>query len=196
MDRREGSPRRGNHVALKHAVLAALTSREGSGYELSKRFDASVANFWPASSQQVYRELDRLEGEGMVKARTVRQEKRPDKRVFSITRDGSRELREFIRNTTRPTVVRDDLLVKVASINPDNRDDVATAIRDRLEFSRRKLEMYEGLREAILGNGTEKEFLAAGPAREDFGPYLALKRGIAFERGNIRWAREVLSVLD
>ena len=183
-------------MALKHAVLAALTSREGSGYELSKRFDASVANFWPASSQQVYRELDRLEGEGLVRARTVKQEKRPDKRVFSITKGGSRELGEFIRSATRPTVIRDDLLVKVASINPENRDDVATAIRGRLDLSRRKLEMYEGLREAILGNDSEEEFLAAGPAREDFGPYLALKRGIAFERGNIRWAREVLSVLD
>ncbi len=78
-------------MALKHAVLAALSTEPGSGYELSKRFDASVANFWPASAQQIYRELDRLEGEGLVRARTVHQQKRPDKRVFRITPAGTDE---------------------------------------------------------------------------------------------------------
>ena len=182
-------------MALKHAVLAALTSEEGSGYELSKRFDTSVANFWPASAQQVYRELDRLEGDGLVKARTVRQQKRPDKRVFRITAAGSDELREFIRASTKPTVIRDDLLVKVASLNGSNAADVASAVRGRLESSRAKLAMYEDLREALLGAGSEEDFLGPGPDRENFGPYLALKRGIAFEKGNVRWAREVLAVL-
>jgi len=183
-------------LGLKHAVLAALTSREESGYELSKRFDASVANFWPASSQQVYRELDRLEGEGLVKARAVRQQKRPDKRVFRITGAGGEELRRFVRGATRPTVIRDDLLVKVASLNGSNAEDVAGAVRDRLNTCREKLAMYETLRTSLLGTETEREFLAAGPDRENFGTYLALKRGIAFEKGNIRWAREVLAVLD
>jgi len=183
-------------MALKHAVLAALTSEEGSGYELSKRFDASVANFWPASQQQVYRELDRLESEGLVKARTVRQTKRPDKRVFRITPAGREELGEFVRGRTRPTVVRDDLLVKVASLNESNAADIAGAVRERLEASREKLKMYESLRETVLAGTTEKEFLGAGPGSENLGPYLALKRGIAFERENVRWMREVLGVLD
>jgi len=183
-------------MALRHAVLAALAAEEGSGYELSKRFDASVANFWPASQQQVYRELDRLESDGLVKARTVRQAKRPDKRVFRVTREGSDELRRFIRSATKPTVIRDDLLVKVASVDEGNAADVASAVRGRLEASREKLRMYEGVRVAILGDGTERDFLASGPNRENFGPYLALKRGIAFERENARWMREVLGLLD
>ncbi len=183
-------------MALKHAVLAALTTEEGSGYELSKRFDTSVANFWPASQQQVYRELDHLEEEGLVRARTVRQQRRPDKRVFRITAAGSRELREFIRGSTRPTVIRDDLLVKVASLNDENAVEVAAAVRARMEASREKLAMYETLRTTLLGDQSERDFLAGGPGRENLGPYLALKRGIAFERGNVRWAREVLVVLD
>src|SRR5437762_1632288 len=38
-------------------------------YELSKRFHVSVANFWSATAQQVYRELDRLEAEGLLRTR-------------------------------------------------------------------------------------------------------------------------------
>ena len=47
-------------MALRHAVLAALLEGEASGYQLSKRFDVSVANFWSATPQQLYRELERL----------------------------------------------------------------------------------------------------------------------------------------
>ena len=182
-------------MALRHAVLAALTSEEGSGYELSKRFDASVANFWPASQQQVYRELDGLERDRLVKARDVRQDKRPDKRVFRITAEGRREMTAFIGSATKPTVIRDDLLVKVACVDDSNAEQGAAAVRDRLEASREKLAMYEQLRTALLDGETEQNFLAGGPGQTHFGPYLALRRGIAFERGNIRWAREVLSSL-
>lgn len=183
-------------MALKHAVLAALSSEESSGYGLSKRFDVSVANFWPASAQQIYRELGRLEEEGLVKARAVRQQKRPDKRVFRITAAGNRELRNFIRGATKPTMIRDDLLVKVASLNESNAGDVAEAVRWRLKTSEEKLAMYESLRASLLGGEPEKAFLAGGTGQDNFGVYLALKRGIAFERGNIRWAREVLALLD
>ena len=182
-------------MALKHAVLAALSAEPGSGYELSKRFDASVANFWPASAQQIYRELDRLESDGMVRARTVRQKKRPDKRVFRITPAGTKELSGFIRSATRPTVIRDDLLVKIASLNSGNAVDVVAAVRARQQASREKLAMYEHLRDALLDGGPERDFLAAGPDRPDFGVYLALKRGISFEKENLNWSREVLSIL-
>jgi DNA-binding PadR family transcriptional regulator len=44
-------------MSLKYAVLAALLEGEASGYELSKVFDVSLANFWAATPQQLYREL-------------------------------------------------------------------------------------------------------------------------------------------
>lgn len=183
-------------MALKHAVLAALTSQESSGYELSKRFDVSVANFWPASSQQIYRELDRLEAEGVVKARTVRQQKRPDKRVFRVTKSGREELEQFIRGKTRPTVIRDDLLVKISCLNKDNAKEIARLVSELRDASKAKSAMYSTLRESLLGDRSEEDFLAAGPSNPNLGAYLALKRGIAFERSNQRWAAEVLAVIN
>ena len=97
--------------------MVALSASDSTGYELSKRFDKSVANFWPASRQQIYRELDRLEEDGLATARLVRQERRPDKRIFTLTASGHEALDEFIRAETAPTVVRDDLLIKVAGID-------------------------------------------------------------------------------
>lgn len=66
-------------VSLRDAVLAALLEGESSGYDLAKDFDASVANFWPATPQQLYRELDRLAGQGLIRARVVHQQRRPNK---------------------------------------------------------------------------------------------------------------------
>lgn len=181
-------------MALKHAVLASLSGEESSGYGLSKRFDVSVANFWPASAQQIYRELDRLERDGLVKARTVRQAKRPDKRVFRVTPAGRAELDDFIRKDNKPTVIRDDLLVKIASLNETNAPDVAAAVGQAAEASKAKLATYEQLQSAILAGRSEEDFLATGPGSPGLGPYLALKRGISFEEENIRWTREVLAL--
>src|SRR5690242_19612668 len=119
--------------------MVALAGGESTGYELSKRFDHSVANFWPASRQQIYRELDRLEADGLATARRVRQQKRPDKRIFSLTGAGREAIDAFIREQTAPTMVRDDLLVKVAGLNEANREDVAAAVREQLAQHEEKL---------------------------------------------------------
>ena len=176
--------------------MVALSNSESTGYDLSKRFDHSVANFWPASRQQIYRELDRLEEDGLATARLVRQERRPDKRIFSLTASGHEAVDEFIRAETAPTVVRDDLLVKIAALDESNRDDVADALRRRLEWHEEKLSSYRELQSAALGGMGEEEYLAGGTGRPGFGPYLTLMRGIEFEEGTVRWAREVLAILE
>lgn len=182
-------------MALRHAVMVALARGESTGYELSKRFDHSVANYWPASRQQIYRELDRLEDDGLATARRVRQQKRPDKRVFSLTPAGGAAIDDFIRDRTAPTMVRDDLLVKVAGLDAGNREDVAAAVREQLARHEEKLDGYLRLRDDALGESSEEALFAAGPAHPGLGPYLTLKRGIEFERESIRWLREVLGLL-
>lgn len=182
-------------MALRHAVMVALAGGESTGYDLSKRFDHSVANFWPASRQQIYRELDRLEDDGLATARRVRQRKRPDKRVFSLTAAGREAIDEFVRAETSPPIVRDDLLVKVAGLDGGNRGDVAAAVRDRLAGHEEKLAAYRELEAGYLAGADADEVLAAGASRPGIGPYLTLRRGIAFEEESVRWAREVLDLL-
>ena len=67
-------------MSLRDAVLAALVDGELSGYDLSKAFDATVANFWTATPQQLYRELDRMDRDEVITARLVEQDGRPNKK--------------------------------------------------------------------------------------------------------------------
>ena len=179
-------------MALRHAVLAALLEGEASGYELSKRFDVSVANFWAATPQQLYRELERLESDGLLDARVVEQERRPNKRVFTLTQPGRDELRAFTEEPARPVAIRDELLGKLQAVDAGDLDAVAAAVSERLEQARGKLGLYDRLREGLLGGASEEEHLRSA---ERIGPYLTLMRGRWFERENIRWAEAVLAIL-
>ena len=179
-------------VALRDAVLAALLDGEASGYDLAKDFDASVANFWAASPQQLYRELDRMAAEGLISARLVEQDRRPNKYLYSLTAAGRRQLREFTRATAKPSVIRDELLVQVQAIDAGDGPAVRRAIGDRLQAATEKLARYRRLQTKLLDGSTEADYLAGA---ERVGPYLTLLRGIEFEQENIRWAQRALSVI-
>jgi DNA-binding PadR family transcriptional regulator len=180
-------------MALRHAVLAALLDGEASGYELSKRFNVSVANFWSSTPQQLYRELDRLEQQGLLSARVVRQHRRPDKRVFSVTDAGREELRAFTRQPARAMALRDELLVKLYAIDLSDETAARNALASRREQARAKLARYDRLRDELLAGRTEEEYLREA---ERIGPFLTLMGGRMYEQQNIRWCTAALDVLD
>jgi DNA-binding PadR family transcriptional regulator len=180
-------------MSLRDAVLAALLEAEASGYDLAKSFDASVANFWMATPQQLYRELDRLAEQGLIQARIVHQERRPNKRMYSLTEAGHEAIHQFTAKAPKPGVIRDELMVKVSASDAGNAPAVRDFIVERLHWSTAKSQRYERFRTRLLGGRTEDEYLAQA---ERVGPYLTLLRGIAFEQENIRWAEHALAVID
>ncbi len=163
-------------MALQHAVLAALLHADASGYELAKRFDASVANFWHALPQQIYGELRRLEQQGLIRGRTVRQQGRPDKRMFTISKAGRQALREFAAAPTKPGLLKEDLAVKVYAADVADPWALIDALDKGGEQSAAKLARYQRQAAAL-----------ADPDGADLGPSLTLARGIAYERENVTW---------
>ena len=177
-------------MALRNAVMAALLEGEASGYDLAKGFDATVANFWTATPQQLYRELERMEADGLVTARVVEQERRPNKRLFSLTPAGRDAVRAYTAQPpARPSVVRDELLVKVQCADAGDLDAVRTAVAERMEWATAKLARYERIRQRLLAGRSEEAYFAEA---ERVGPYLTLLRGMSFERENLQWGDLVL----
>ncbi|MEU8967809.1 PadR family transcriptional regulator [Streptomyces monashensis] len=180
-------------MSLKYAVLAALLEGEASGYELSKVFDVSLANFWPATPQQLYRELERLAQDGLVEARTVQQERRPNKRMFTLTATGRAELGAFAAEPPkRPTAVRDEFLIKIQAMDGGDPEVTRALIEERRGWARGKLDRYRRVRERLLDGHGEEEYLRTA---ERVGPYLTLMAGISFEEENLRWCERALAVL-
>lgn len=179
-------------MALRHAVLAALLDEELSGYQLAKAFDLGVANFWHALPQQLYAELTRLETEGLVAGREVVQDTRPNKRLFKVTGAGLTELERFAAATTKPSFVRDDLLVKVQAADHVGAGDLIAQLTERAAFARAKVDLFGRLLRTMRGERGEEEFLRHA---ERVGPYLTCLRGLAFEEGNRDWCERTVAVL-
>ncbi|GGU96573.1 PadR family transcriptional regulator [Streptomyces litmocidini] len=180
-------------MSLKHAVLAALLEGEASGYDLAKIFDVSVANFWAATPQQLYRELERLAEAGLITARVVEQERRPNKRMFSLTESGRQDLVAYTTTPPRPSAVRDELMVQVQACDEGDTAAVREFVARRMETARAKLARYDRLREWMLDGRDEDTYLSEA---ERVGPYLTLMRGRFFEEENLRWGERALTVLD
>ncbi|MEH0545372.1 PadR family transcriptional regulator [Streptomyces sp. NPDC054884] len=179
-------------MALRHAVLAALLDGEYSGYQLAKAFDVGVANFWHALPQQLYAELAKLEGEGLVAGRQVIQETRPNKRLFHVTDAGRAELEKFAAAVAKPSFIRDDLLVKVQVADRIGTASVIEQLEERASAAEGKIELLGKLLRQLRGEQDEAEFLLRG---ERIGPYLTCLRGLAFEQGHRDWCLRIATVL-
>lgn len=179
-------------MSLRHAILAELLDDGASGYQLAKNFDVAVASFWYATPQQLYAELARLEAEGLISGREVIQQGRPNKRVFTLTEAGSQALREFVSAASKPTFVRDEILVKVRACDIGGSGELIKTLHVRRAHALAKAELIEGLLTKLRGDISEDRFLAESPR---VGPYLTGLRGIAFERENAAWCRRAADVL-
>lgn len=79
-------------LATTEAGVLGLLGLEGerSGYDLAKQAERSVGHVWAPTKSHLYAVLRRLAAAGLVRARGVRQERRPDKQLYSLT-DAGRE---------------------------------------------------------------------------------------------------------
>lgn len=140
-------------MTLEHAILGFLDRGPMTGYDLKTRcFDDAVGHLWTADQAQVYRTLERLARQGLVRARLVPQRGRPDRRIFTITAKGRAELVVWLRRAPVLPPLRDPLLVQL-SLAEDLSDDeilsllaqARTGYQERLDTLRAELTAHSGL---------------------------------------------------
>jgi DNA-binding PadR family transcriptional regulator len=179
-------------MALRHAVLAALVHGEASGYELAKRFDVGVANFWHSRPQQIYAELTRLRDDGLVRATEVVQRSRPTKRLYSLTDAGIAELVGFAAAPKEPTFLRDELTVAVQAADVVDPAALIDHLGRRADQAREKRARLEEVQTSIRGDRTEETFART---TGHLGPYLTCRRGIQLEADTERWCEWAVGLL-
>jgi DNA-binding PadR family transcriptional regulator len=176
-------------MALAHAILALLVQEPMSGYDLNKAFEGSVGNFWKATHQQIYRELGKLEAMGWVKAETIPQEGRPDKKLYQITEVGQKNLAQWVAEPCDASPVKEELLVKVfvGTLAP-------------VQNIRQELERHRQIHQARLANYRRIEAESFQTCKDaSFAAqlhYLVLRRGIRYETDWIAWCDEALELIN
>lgn len=178
-------------MSLKYAILTSLTERSGSGIELARRFDKSIGFFWPATHQQIYRELDRLVTGGLI--RELPSEgppRRGQPRSFEVTTDGTRSLGEWIRQDDDPEVMRSTMAVRIrAAAATGSAHEVRGALLHHRQQRAANLASYREIE--------QRDFVDTAP--DDPRAVLqhrVLVLGIEVEQAWVDWCDQTLGVLD
>lgn len=155
-----------------YVILGMLGKGPKSGYEIKAKADISTRFFWAISYGQIYPELKRLEGAGLVAGEDAAEGGRR-KRVYSITDAGRAALHEWL---TRPGELHAELRHEgvlrfffADSLDPDEARALIATIRARHERIRDELTAIEP---------------GARAMRDDSGdpfPLLTLETGIGYQ---------------
>lgn len=175
-------------MALAQAILTALIDDDLSGIELSRDFEASMGFFWTATHQQIYQELRKLHGKGWLNKREVKQSGKPNKIIYGITMAGREALAEWVRSPSKLQPAKDELLVKLYNLSPQNATYLSAQIHERREEMMKRLYLFEKIRLRHYANP------AALPTRRK-GVYLALASGIHQGEQFLAWCDEALELL-
>ena len=78
---------------VKSACLGVLACGDATGYEIRKQFEEGpFGHFFHAGFGSIYPALNRLQTEGLVSCMSLTQDRRPDKKIYTITAKGERTL--------------------------------------------------------------------------------------------------------
>lgn len=86
-------------LTTTEAAVLALLAIEGerSGYDLLKQVGRAIGYVWAPARSHLYAVLSRLGEAGLVRARTVREGRRPEKQLYRLTAEGRTALDAWLR---------------------------------------------------------------------------------------------------
>ncbi|MCW2830729.1 MAG: PadR family transcriptional regulator [Aeromicrobium sp.] len=175
-------------MALEHAILVSLAERSASGYDLARRFDASIGHFWKASHQQIYKVLGRMAADGWVTSEAVVQDGRPDKKVYAIAQTGRDELIRWTSKATPTEPLRSEFAVKLRALPFGDAAAIVADVRVRRRAHQERLAYYVDSAARFYPDPD-----ALGD--EEVGGWLVLRGGMFAEQAGLAWCDEILQRL-
>ena len=173
--------------------MGLLSREELSGYDLKRWMERPLGYFWNARHSQIYPELARLEGEGLVTHTVVEQRGKPDKKVYRITAEGLEALTEWAVEPPGSRPVRDELTLKAYSVWLADKGKVARLFREEGLLREEQLAHYEELRTWMED---EHEAELGDPDSPWFAVYATLRRGIGYEKEYAGWCQWVADSVE
>jgi DNA-binding PadR family transcriptional regulator len=170
-------------VSLRIAALGLLAQRPGSGYDLLKRFERSMANVWPATQSQLYGELNKLADAGLIEVSELGPRGRKE---YRVTAAGRAELLRWIKDPCDDPPARRPDLLRVFLLGEAPVDDARSYVATFAEHAAADLKQYEHLRDSIEWTDDDAGFFSRA----------ALEYGLHHAAMETRWAHWLLTAID
>ncbi|AYL39967.1 PadR family transcriptional regulator (plasmid) [Streptomyces fungicidicus] len=172
-------------MSLPHAILTALLEKPSSGLELTRRFDRSIGYFWSATHQQIYRELGKLDAEGLIRALPSEQPARGQKKAYEVLPAGRAELARWTAASQDPKPHRDAMLLRLRAAAVVGTAGLEDDLRRHRELHERQLGEYREIE--------RRDFPPGKDGREDRLRHLVLRAGIDLETFWTQWLDRALA---
>ncbi|MBM3555176.1 MAG: PadR family transcriptional regulator [Alphaproteobacteria bacterium] len=140
---------------VKTLCLGVLSLGPASGYEIKKVLEGPLGSFFDASYGSIYPALARLAEGGLVSVEEKPQERRPDKKIYTITSRGRITLASALEKRPGRDRVRSDFAATMLFADLLSPRELATCLDDRIAHHRAALQRLEAGRAdpAVWGGG-------------------------------------------
>ncbi len=169
------------------AILAMLAIRPMSAYDLVKFAENSIGFFWNESYGNIHKHLQKMERDGYV--RIIEQENRGrHKKIYSIVEKGRSYLSAWIVQDPGDSIMRDALLLKIFSAQPDQFPQLQ-------EILQKELQDMQHAQMAFLQIKTMISALDQDPNRKDLW-LLTIRYGEQYAETRQAWCRDAIDSLS
>jgi DNA-binding PadR family transcriptional regulator len=170
--------------ATAHVVLGLVSIRPGAGHELAGFSERSIGNFFPIARSQVYSELDRLCGLGLLAVTEVPQQRWPTKRVYEVTEAGEAELRRWLEDGSLPIErSRNLFLVRVFFGDRVSTERLVGLLDEYEATARERRDSLAAVVERLAGR------------RESIFPRATAMHGVRHAQATLDWVEDVRLIL-
>jgi PadR family transcriptional regulator, regulatory protein AphA len=176
-------------MILECALLGFLGKGPKTGYELQKKIERTINYFWTSTQSQVYRTLKKMEQDALIVSTIHYQDEKPNKKIYSITRKGKEELKQWLSTPIKIPSHRNPFLVQLFFSGRSNKK------RIKLNLLHYKKEMEE--RVAFLTSPETKHMAKSGTSTIERFIYTSLvNNGIHVLQSEIDWVDQTLQELE
>ncbi|TGD89664.1 PadR family transcriptional regulator [Mycolicibacterium sp. CH28] len=170
-------------MSLRYAALGLLAQQPGSGYDLLKRFESSMANVWPATQSQLYGELNKLAEASLIEVTDIGPRGR---KAYRVTEAGRADLLRWMTNPRDDPPYRSAALLRVFLLGEIPADQARAHMVSVTEHAEAEIHRYEQLRDSMDWSDSDTDFYGRA----------ALEYGLRAEAMEADWARWLIAEID
>lgn len=175
---------------LKYALLGLIDRQPITGYDITKEFESNaMANFWYAKHSQVYPELKRLTDEGMIRYEVVIQGEKLEKKLYTITEKGRKELKKWLlKDEPLGITPKDVFRLRTYFSDVLSNEDMARHFKDQLDKHHNKRQYLAEMLEDNYKNSPV-------PGTPEAGDYMVLLGAVMREDSYLKWLEYCLQYI-
>jgi PadR family transcriptional regulator AphA len=178
--------------ATAKVILGMLAARPRSGYEIKRLVDDSTRFFWAASYGQIYPELKRLEGAGLISGTDATSDGGRRRTVYELTADGRRAAREWVSDPPEVFEHRDEGLLKLFFAGVVDETRTPEIARERAARSRAVAARLREVERSLEVPDEER----TPPSSPDAGSLTTLRYGIELNEWAAEWFERAAGELE